>query len=470
MKKILSLFEDRKIGDTHEVFHDNEIKTNRFLFFSTIAAIIIITVYFSIFVFFYFESTVVPRMATIIEFTVCVTIAVISCIYYLIFKGENSKSKYVQTLALVLIAGEFDCMLTSGVFTLIFIPIILTSRYCSRGFSLQISLFSFLILFAVSTVDSLVLIQLSNASMDMESVISVVTAFISVFLMRLPLLIIGVIIADILAKQGRNHLLEQEEITEEAAKTKAELETATQIQASQLPNTFPAFPEKTEFDIFAHMTPAKEVGGDFYDFFLIDDDHLGIVIADVSDKGVPAALFMMMTKNLIYNLAMTGLSPAQTLTAANNQICARNPQEMFVTVWFGILTISSGKLVASNAGHEKPIITGDDGNFEMLADKRSLVIGGMEGISYKDYTIELKKGSKLFIYTDGVPEAENSENEMFGLERTVEVLNTVNNETPQAIINTVNNAIGYFIGNAPAFDDLTMLCLSYNGHKKSPTD
>ena len=466
MKKILSLFEDRKIGDTHEVFHDNEIKTNRFLFFSTIAAIIIITVYFSIFVFFYFESTVVPRMATIIEFTVCVTIAVISCIYYLIFKGENSKSKYVQTLALVLIAGEFDCMLTSGVFTLIFIPIILTSRYCSRGFSLQISLFSFLILFAVSPVDSLVLIQLSNASMDMESMISVVTAFISVFLMRLPLLIIGVIIADILAKQGRNLVLEQEEITEEAAKTKAELETATQIQASQLPNTFPAFPEKTEFDIFAHMTPAKEVGGDFYDFFLIDDDHLCLVIADVSGKGVPAALFMMASKIILADNAVMGKSPSEILYDSNNAICANNKLEMFVTVWIGILEISTGKLSAANAGHEYPALKKAGSGFAIFKDKHSFVLGGQEGMKYKEYEIRLEPGDKLFVYTDGVPEAQDPDGNMFQMERMINALNEDPDASPEQILGNVRGSIGRFVREAEQFDDLTMLCLEYKGSQK----
>ena len=159
-----------------------------------------------------------------------------------------------------------------------------------------------------------------------------------------------------LSERTRNYIVQITKITAEKERIGAELELATKIQADMLPNIFPAFPERPEFDIYASMTPAKEVGGDFYDFFLIDDDHLGLVMADVSGKGVPAALFMMMSKILVNNFAMMGGSPAKVLEQTNAQICQNNDEEMFVTVWFGILEISTGKVTAANAGHEYPIL------------------------------------------------------------------------------------------------------------------
>ena len=168
-----------------------------------------------------------------------------------------------------------------------------------------------------------------------------------------------------LSKRTRNYIEQITKITAEKERIGAELELATRIQADMLPNIFSAFPEREEFDIYAAMTPAKEVGGDFYDFFLIDDDHLGMVMADVSGKGVPAALFMMMSKILVSNFAMMGGSPAKVLEQVNTQICKNNEEEMFVTVWFGVLEISTGKVTAANAGHEYPIIKKANGEFEI---------------------------------------------------------------------------------------------------------
>ena len=258
-------------------------------------------------------------------------------------------------------------------------------------------------------------------------------------------------------------------ITAEKERIGAELELATKLQADMLPNIFPAFPERDDFDIFASMTPAKEVGGDFYDFFLVDDNHLAIVMADVSGKGIPAALFMMMSKILIQNTVMSGKSPGEALTTVNNQICANNREEMFVTVWLGIVDLESGVLTAANAGHEKPIIKMADGDFEFYQDKHGFVIGGMSGINYKEYEIQLQKGSKLFIYTDGVAEATDSNNELYGVERTLDALNSVKDKSPQEILNNVKNSIDEFVGTAPQFDDLTMLCFDFAGIKSEIT-
>jgi len=252
-------------------------------------------------------------------------------------------------------------------------------------------------------------------------------------------------------------------VTAEKERIGAELNVATQIQADALPSIFPAFPEKTEFEIFASMNPAKEVGGDFYDFFLIDDNHLGIVTADVSGKGVPAALFMMISKTLLQNQSMFSKSPAEILHIVNNQLCKNNSADMFVTVWLGILELSTGRLVASNAGHEYPAIKKANGAFELYKDKHGLVLGGMAGAKYKEYEIVLEKDDILFTYTDGVPEATNISNELFGTDRMIDSLNSHKDDGIEDLLKKLRVDIDEFVGAAPQFDDITMLALHYMG-------
>ena len=248
------------------------------------------------------------------------------------------------------------------------------------------------------------------------------------------------------------------------ASTQTELNMATEIQAGMLPSIFPAFPRRDEFDIYASMNPAKEVGGDFYDFFMIDDDHLGIVIADVSGKGVPAALFMMIAKTVVQNYAMFGISASEVLRRANDALCAQNKSQMFVTTWIGILEISTGKMNCASAGHEYPAIC-HAGKFELLEDEHGFVLGAMDGTEYEDYEIVLDKGDKIFVYTDGVPEANNIEEELFGTDRMIEALNTNVMASPQEVINIVHEAVDKYVGTAEQFDDLTMVCLEYRGKK-----
>ena len=243
----------------------------------------------------------------------------------------------------------------------------------------------------------------------------------------------------------------------------SELRMANQIQSGVLPHEFPPFPERREFELFAMMEPAREVGGDFYDFFLIDDDHLCLVIADVSGKGIPAALFMMNTKVLIKSFASGDNSPAEVLEIVNREICENNQMEMFVTVWLGIMELSTGKVVAANAGHEYPVIGHAGEKFELIKDKHGFVIGGMEGMKYKDYELQLEPGDKLFVYTDGVPEAENTKNEMFGTERMLDALNEEDYVPVEELLRNVRKAVNEFAAGAEQFDDLTMLAVEYTG-------
>ena len=257
-------------------------------------------------------------------------------------------------------------------------------------------------------------------------------------------------------------------VTKKEERVRTELDMASKIQKGALPDIFPAFPDRQEFDLYASMEPAKEIGGDFYDFFLIDDDHLCLVIADVSGKGVPAALFMMASKIILADNAIMGKSPSEILYDANNAICKNNKLEMFVTVWVGILEISTGKLSAANAGHEYPALKRGDGGFSVFKDRHGFVLGGMEGMKYKEYEIQLSPGDKLFVYTDGVPEANDPDGNMFEVKRMIDALNEDPDASPAQILGAVRGQINIFVREAEQFDDLTMLCLEYKGAKKDP--
>ena len=247
------------------------------------------------------------------------------------------------------------------------------------------------------------------------------------------------------------------------AATQLELNMATQIQASMLPNVFPIFPERTEFDVYASMDPTKEVGGDFYDIFMTDEDHLAMVIADVSGKGIPAALFMMSSKIIINDHSIMGGTPAEILERVNRQVYATNKAHMFVTVWLGILEISTGKLITANAGHEYPILN-TNGRYELFKDKHGLAIGAMKKSKYVNHEITLKKGDSIFVYTDGVAEATDADNELFGTERTLDALNALPGDCSQEeVLKGVRRSVDAFVKEAPQFDDLTMLGLKYYG-------
>lgn len=261
------------------------------------------------------------------------------------------------------------------------------------------------------------------------------------------------------------------EITAEKQRIGTELSVASTIQENSIPNTFPAFPDRTDFDIFASMTPAKEIGGDFYNYFLVDDDHLVFYIGDASGKGIPAALFMMVTNILIHNKAqLEGFTPAQILSAVNSDICTHNKADMFVTLWLGILEISTGKVTFSNAGHDDAAIYRKDKNcFEYFKTKHSLVVGAMSSAKYKDFETTIKPGDKIFIYTDGVTEATNESNKMFTLENTLSELNNYKTASPQGIIEGMIGSVNDFVGEAPQFDDITMLCIELKETDKTMT-
>jgi sigma-B regulation protein RsbU (phosphoserine phosphatase) len=242
-----------------------------------------------------------------------------------------------------------------------------------------------------------------------------------------------------------------------------ELDIASHIQQSILPRTFPPFPQRHDFEIFAEMIPAREVGGDFYDFFLIDDERLGLIVGDVSGKGVPAALFMTMARTLLKSTALAGLPPAECLRRVNSLLCLDNASEMFVTVFYGVLNTHSGLLAYSNGGHNPPYLLRANGRAERLAGTGDMVLAALEGGQYHEKTTNLTRGDGLFLYTDGITEAMNGTSDLFSDQRLAAFLGERNGETPEQLIRSTIDAVKRHCGAAPQSDDITALAVRYIG-------
>ncbi len=257
------------------------------------------------------------------------------------------------------------------------------------------------------------------------------------------------------------------EVTAEKERIGAELDVAAQIQSSMLPCIFPAFPGKKEIDIYATMNPAKEVGGDFYDFFMVDDRHLAVVMADVSGKGVPAALFMVIGKTLIKDHTQPGKPLGEVFSDVNNLLCDSNSEGLFITAFEGVLDLETGEFFYVNAGHEVPYINRAGEGYQPYKVRPGFVLAGMEDMRYKEGSLILQPGDRIFLYTDGVPEATNRENELYGNERLYRILNQNKDRTPKELLPEIKADVDLFVGEAPQFDDITMLCLEYKGKTES---
>lgn len=261
----------------------------------------------------------------------------------------------------------------------------------------------------------------------------------------------------------KEYIRELAEATAEKERVQAELDVAAHIQEDMLPRKFPPFPDRREFDLFALMHPAKEVGGDFYDFFLVDDDHIALVMADVSDKGVPAALFMTVSKIFIKNTTQSGMSPAEVLEHVNGQLLENNNTGLFVTVWLAVIDLRTGKGVAANAGHEHPALKRNGGRYELVKYRHSPAVATINGMIFREHEFSLEPGDTLFVYTDGVTDAVNKKDEFFGLDRMVEALNENCDADVEELLTAVLRSINEFSEGVPAFDDITMLAFRYNG-------
>ena len=259
------------------------------------------------------------------------------------------------------------------------------------------------------------------------------------------------------------------EIIGEKQRLSSELQVAGIIQESSIPTVFPPFPGKKEIDLYAKMIMAKQVGGDFYDFFLIDDEHIALVIADVSGKGIPASLFMMVNKIILKERALMGGDPATIMAFVNDRICENNKADLFVTVWFGVLELSTGRITAVNAGHEDPVVLRADGKTELFKTRHNLAIGVSPDAVYKNYELRLERGDKLFLYTDGIPDATDGVGNRLTVDKMLDILSESSDKGPYALIGDVIDKANAFVGDAPQFDDMTMLCMEYKGRSNART-
>lgn len=259
----------------------------------------------------------------------------------------------------------------------------------------------------------------------------------------------------------KENISEIKTITAEKERIGAELNVATRIQNDMMPVDFP---KRDDFGLYASMTPAKEVGGDFYDFFFVDDDHLGLVIADVSGKGVPAALFMAITKTILRNATInTKRTPSKALELTNRIICETNGSGYFVTAWIGVLTLSTGDLIYVNAGHEYPALMHKDGDFTLIESENYPPLATLDEIEYTDSRMTLQAGDKLFLYTDGIPEAKAPDGSRFTLDRLLKLLNSMKKDSPEEIVKAVKREVDAFQPENDPFDDVTMLSIVWNG-------
>ena len=470
--------------DTKRIFKKNEIESNRLvaIVMAACGVILIVAWILNMFGVFTLDKHRMNTLAIQGLFELAFPL-----VLYFIFKGQKSWLKYLMVICLLLVLTRLFSALNHNVILIMTIPVLLSSRYFSRGFTYIISALSIMSLL-VGTISAAYfgivdlnffppLAEGTNVVIHgtlRESLLAfggdpneiLVRSLIHGFLPRLLVFMIITMIAVLIAQHGYNMVIEQERVATASAKVKIELDSANRIQNGVVPNIFPPFPERTEFDIYAAMYTAKEVGGDFYDFFFVDDDHLAIVVADVSDKGVPAALFMMAAKILISDRALMGGTPGEILGFVNNRICTNNKAEMFVTVWLGIIDLKTGKGIAANAGHEYPVFRDRNGEYEVLKDNHSFIVGGMENVRYKDYEFTLKNGDALFLYTDGVPEANNSEHDLFSTERMVDALNKNSSASPEELIGTVKIELDNFVQGYDQSDDITMVSFRYNGYNK----
>ena len=254
-------------------------------------------------------------------------------------------------------------------------------------------------------------------------------------------------------------------IAEAAARIDKELEFARSIQSSSLPSVFPPFPKEDSFDIFAQMYTAKEVGGDFYDFYMINDYQIAFVMADVSGKGIPAAMFMMRAKTIIKDLAEGGMDVGSIFTKANNGLCENNEAGMFVTAWIGILDLRTGVVKFANAGHNPPMVRKAGGEFVYMKSRAGLVLAGMEDIPYMEQEMQLEPGDRIFLYTDGVTEANDIDGKLYSEERLESFINSVKEEKAEDVLNAIKGDIDLFAAEAPQFDDITMLMLDFKKYK-----
>ena len=423
-----------------------------------------------------------------LSFTIFVIIALI-CFGIVIlvnrkYHGDHPNTKYSLMGTLIIVCAMLDALLSYNIVLFIVFPLLLSLRYYSERYTVWISVvtaIAFTLSAAIGSWFQLGVLDLNFVDVaedtlirygeDLYHAIENAGGFVQskYFLFYLsqalvPKLLqyaVFSVIAYLIAKCGKDMVIRQAEISTEASRIESELSVARTIQTNMLPTVFPAFPDREEFDIYATMDPAKEVGGDFYDFFMVDERHIAVVVADVSGKGVPAALFMAIAKAMIKDHTEPEKSLQQTFSKVNNLLCESNSEELFVTAFEGVLDLVTGEFTFVNAGHEIPYICRNGEKYQLYKLLPGFVLAGMEGTRYKTVSVNFEPGDKLFQYTDGVTEATNARNELYGQERLTAILEKNASKSPDELLPIVRADIDAFVGEAPQFDDITMMCFEY---------
>ena len=481
---ILKRIEEEFIRTTDTLW-ENEVQANMFvakvlLYTAAIDAIFMVLGYFGI-----ITVTKEALYGVLFQAFIELVVPALVCIY---FKGRKKWLKIVMLIEYAIVLARVESVLTHNVTLCMAFPVVLSIRYYSRPVTNLVATITTLLSgFAdyFGVVHKMGRLDLNMLELPAGTVLSfdsfqllrdVITKQAShlidydalwrhtiqhSYLPKLILFSMIAIISSEIARRGRIAIFSQQAETQKTERISTELNLASNIQANMLPNIFPAFPERNDFDIYATMTPAKEVGGDFYDFFMVDDNHLALVMADVSGKGIPAAMFMVIAKTLIKDHAQLGLSPAEVFTRCNNILCEGNEAGLFVTAWMGILDLTSGNLVYANAGHNPPVMM-IDGQTSYLKTNPGFVLAGLEGFKYKEFEMKLSRGDKLFLYTDGATEATNLNDELYGEDRLLNCLSNLPKGTNCSdALHAVRADIDKFVGEAEQFDDLTLLAFDY---------
>ena len=464
---------EEKFSSTSPIFQENEREANRYAcrclrVMALIALLAWVLNLLNIFI--------VPQGAMNVGMPVCICSFLLPTFLSWRGAGQGRRFKYLIMGCCVLGITVLSVAIPKHTVLAWIAPVLLSCHYYSRKLTVGALAASVACLWAAGTASLFVGEgdpNLTRALLMEEAVITPEVfrdAALFFFLPRSAILVGMAFVCATVARRTRRLLERQAADSAARQRIETELNVATQIQADMLPRIFPAFPEREEFDVYATMNPAKEVGGDFYDFFLVDDDHLAVVIADVSGKGVPAALFMVIAKTLIKNHAQNQEAPGTVFTQTNEQLCEGNDAGLFVTGWMGVLEISTGKFVYVNAGHNPPLLKRAGGTFEWLKSRPGFVLAGMEGVRYRENTLQLEPGDRLYLYTDGVTEATNSHEELFGDERLQNALNEYMDLPVEQFLPKIKECIDAFVGDADQFDDITMLALDYQSKGETEHD
>ncbi len=477
---------DKKLHDFYQIFEKqddilwkNEIEANQLVSSTLLISCIVLLFVWCLMIFGVFADPDETLLALVSQSIIELAIPVFLCRF---LNVQKSWVKYVLMLVVIAVLARMNCYLNYNVVLVMVVPVVLSCRYFNSKFTLTIAIVT-AIFFALSTfanayydfgwfdvnfytIPSGTILKITT---DVEDCIRemgidvsnrVYQAMVYNFLPKLLIYFVVSMVCLKISETGKTLVTSQKEISEKTTRIESELNLAQNIQAHMLPSIFPAFPDDDEFDIYARMEPAKEVGGDFYDFYKLDETHLGIVIADVSGKGIPAALFMVIAKIIIKNEMHMGYSPEEVMGRVNHMLCEGNEDGMFVTAWIGVFDSSSGELTYVSAGHNPPLVQ-KNGVYSYLKMKPGFILAGMDGMKYHQESITLEPGDKLFLYTDGVTEATDRHENMYGEKNLLDYLNAHPDMKPAEMINGVREDVRKFADGADQFDDITMLMVDY---------